>query len=124
VFGDGGVTALGLNLLNMAVIAPFAAVGVFALFRGRFQKVGIPVGAWMSVFLAAIACALELGFSYSISNGAFGIQMNLALLSMAGWHILIGVGEAIITTGVVLYLYRVAPDLIRKRNETAKEARA
>jgi cobalt/nickel transport system permease protein len=124
VFGDGGVTALGLNLLNMAVIAPFAAVGVFALFRGRFQKVGIPVGAWMSVFLAAIACALELGFSYSISNGAFGIQMNLALLSMAGWHILIGVGEAIITTGVVLYLYRVAPDLIRKRNETAKEAGA
>lgn len=121
VFGDGGVTALGLNLLNMAVIAPFAAAGVFAIFRGRFEKVGIPIGAWISVFLAALATALELGFSYSVSNGAYGIQMNLALISMAGWHILIGVGEAIITTGVVLYLYKVAPDLIRKRTSKVKE---
>ncbi|MEI6795487.1 MAG: energy-coupling factor ABC transporter permease, partial [Methanomassiliicoccales archaeon] len=101
VFGDGGVTALGLNLLNMAVIAPFAAAGIFRIFRGRYEKVGIPVGAWISVFLAALACAVQLGFSYSLSGGAYGIQMNLALISMAGWHIVVGVGEAIITTGVV-----------------------
>jgi len=121
VFGDGGVTALGLNLLNMAVIAPFAAAGIFRIFRGRYEKVGIPVGAWISVFLAALACAVQLGFSYSLSGGAYGIQMNLALISMAGWHIVIGVGEAIITTGVVLYLYRVAPDLIRRPSKEVKE---
>jgi cobalt/nickel transport system permease protein len=121
VFGDGGVTALGLNLLNMAVLAPVAAVGVFALFRGRWEKVGIPVGAWVSVFLAAMACALELGLSYSVSGGAYGIRMDLALLSMAGWHIAIGIGEAIITTGVVLYLYKVAPDLVRRPVKEAKE---
>jgi cobalt/nickel transport system permease protein len=114
VFGDGGVTALGLNLLNMAVIAPFSAAIVFKAFSGRAEKIGIPVGAWVSVVLAAVACALQLGFSYSLSNGAYGIQMDLALLSMLGWHILIGIGEAIITTGVVLYLYKVAPDLIRR----------
>lgn len=121
VFGDGGVTALGLNLLNMAVIAPFAAWFIFKVFSGRTEKIGIPVGAWVSVVLASLACALQLGFSYSLSGGAYGIQMNLALISMAGWHIIIGIGEAIITTGVVLYLYKVAPDLVRRPSQEAKE---
>jgi cobalt/nickel transport system permease protein len=122
VFGDGGVTALGLNLLNMAVIAPLVAYGAFSLFRGRYEKVGIPVAAWSSVVLSALACALELGSSYAVSGGAYGIQMWIAIVSMAGWHILIGIGEAIITTGVVLYLDRVAPDLVRgaaKKKEAA-----
>jgi cobalt/nickel transport system permease protein len=113
VFGDGGVTALGLNLLNMAVIAPVVAYAIFSVFRGKYRDIGIPVGAWASVLLAATACGLQLGLSYAVSAGAYGIQMNVALLSMAGWHILIGVGEAIITTGVVLYLEKVAPDLVR-----------
>jgi cobalt/nickel transport system permease protein len=68
-----------------------------------------------------MACALELGLSYSVSGGAYGIRMDLALLSMAGWHIAIGIGEAIITTGVVLYLYKVAPDLVRRPVKEAKE---
>lgn len=111
LFGDGGITAMGLNLLNMAVIAPLVAYGVIALAKGN--KLSVPVAAWASVFIASLACAAQLSLSYVISNGAYGIDPALAIPSMAIWHAIIGVGEAIITGGIVLYLAKVAPETLK-----------
>jgi cobalt/nickel transport system permease protein len=60
--------------------------------------------------LAAGACAVELGISGTIPLG-------LALKAMLGWHALIGVGEAVITTAVLGYVAAVRPDLITTRAE-------
>jgi cobalt/nickel transport system permease protein len=115
VFGDGGITALGLNLLNMAVIAPIITWATIKTFSGRFEKTGIVVGAWLSVVIAALVAALELSLSYELSGGAYGIVPSIAVPSMFIYHILIGIGEATITAGVVLYLQKVSPGMLRAR---------
>ena len=113
VFGDGGLTALGLNLLNMAVVAPLVAYGVLSAFRkGADLSRGarVPFAAWSSVFLASLLCGIQLALSYTISGGSFGIEGTLSIPAMTIYHAVIGIGEAIITTGVVLFLSRVAPE--------------
>ena len=86
-FGDGGLTALGLNLATMAA----------------------------SVFVAAVAATAELIASFGLSGGAYGIEAAIALPAMLGYHAVIGVGEAIITASIYLYLSKVAPELIRSK---------
>ena len=112
VFGDGGITALGLNTLNMAIIGSLAAWGVMRLTPKRFKLPGIAVAAWASVFLGATACAIELALSHSI-DPSYGIDGLIAIPSMMGLHSVIGVGEAIITTSVVAFLAKVAPETMR-----------
>jgi len=120
VFGDGGLTAMGVNILNMAIIAPLVAHGVLRIF-GERKSVGVPAAAWASVFVAATACAVQLALSYSLSGGAYGISGLLALPAMMGVHAVIGIGEAFITTGVVLFLAKVSPEMLG-RNVKASEA--
>ena len=112
VFGDGGITSLGLNILNMAIIAPLVTYGFMTLFR-RKTSVGIPVAAWASVFIASAVCAAQLALSYSITGGAYGITGTLAFPAMMGYHAVIGIGEAIVTAGVVMFLAKVSPEMLR-----------
>jgi len=113
VFGDGGITALGLNILNMAIIAPLVTYGVMTLFGERRSKTGTPVAAWASVFIAATVCAAQLALSYSISGGLYGITGVLAFPAMMSYHAVIAVGEAIVTTGIVLFLAKVSPEMLK-----------
>ncbi len=116
VFGDGGLTALGLNVLNMAVIAPAVAwLTLNAL--DNYKNFSIPLAAWASVFVAAVVCAAQLALSYGLSGGAYGIEAVIAFPTMMGYHLVIGVGEAIITVGVVAYLAKVAPETLSMRIE-------
>jgi cobalt/nickel transport system permease protein len=115
VFGDGGLTALGLNILNMAIIAPLVTWGVLKVFTERNRTAGIPVAAWTSVFLASAVCAAELALSYSLSGGAYGIPGTLAFPTMLGIYLLIGIGEAVITIGIVLFLAKVSPEMLEIR---------
>jgi cobalt/nickel transport system permease protein len=111
VFGDGGLTALGLNLLNMAVIAPLVSFTLLKLLKDR-DAVSVPVAAWCSVFLTAIVCGLQLALSYAISGGEFGVEAGIAIPAMGVWHAIIAVGEAVITVGVILFLTKVAPEML------------
>jgi len=120
MFGDGGITALGLNALNMAIIAPLTGWGVFNLIRpltSRMQKTGEGValasGAWASVFVAAAACAAELTVSYAVSSGEYGIAPTISIPSMLAYHAVIAAGEAAITVGIVAYVMNVSPEMIR-----------
>jgi len=114
IFGDGGLTALGLNLLNMAVVAPLVAYGGLRLLkRGTTEKgLTVPLAAWTSVFVTALLCGVQLGLSYTLSGGAFGIDWIISLPAMGIYHAFIAFGEAIITTGVVLFLSKVAPETL------------
>jgi len=130
MFGDGGITALGLNALNMAVIAPLTGWGVYTLLRTMTEKGGrtnsaasgfvVGAAAWASVFVAAAACAAELAVSYAVSSGAYGIAATVSVPAMLGVHAVIGVGEGIITAGVLAYLWSVQPDAITSAGQTAK----
>ena len=126
MFGDGGITAFGLNGLNMAVIAPLTGWGVFNLIKpvaSRSQKFGervaVGVASWASVFIAAAACAAELVVSYAISSGTYGIAATVSVPAMLGYHAVIGIGEAMITVGVIAYVLQVSPRTFQSSSATS-----
>jgi cobalt/nickel transport system permease protein len=112
VFADGGVTALGANILNMGVIGALlvgglmvAAHRVMPSRRGPFLAVA-GVGAWLAVVAGAAACSLELAASDTVPLGT-------VLPAMVGVHALIGVGEAVITVAAVSAVLSTRPDVVR-----------
>lgn len=105
IFGDGGMTALGANIVNMGVIGGFVGFYAYKALKGIGKIPAIFIAAWASIFLASIACALELVFA-----GTFPLEAGLA--SMALYHAVIGVVEGIITVVVILGIDKVRPDLL------------
>jgi cobalt/nickel transport system permease protein len=110
VFQDGGLLALGANILNMAIIGTIGGYVIFNALHKIFGnkkglQIGAAVAAWFSVVIAASFCALELAFSGTSPLG-------IVLPAMAGIHALIGIGEAIITVAVLSFIQKVRPDLI------------
>lgn len=99
-FYDGGLTALGANVLNMAMIAPWVAYAIWRPFASsKGQAVGVFLASWVSVMAAAAACSLELALSGTV-------PLKIVLPAMMGWHALIGIGEGIITTVAVAFVSR------------------
>jgi len=111
LFQDGGLLALGGNILNMAVIGPVVAYGFYrgvrTLLGNRRESTLVAgfVAAWVSIVVAALACAMELGFSGTSPIG-------IALPAMAGIHALIGIGEGLITLGALALVTATRPDLV------------
>lgn len=111
IFQDGGLTALGANIFNMALAGTIAGYAVYRVIRGilggkeRGILIGSAIAGWFSVVLAAGLCAVELGFSGTS-------PLTIALPAMAGVHALIGAGEAAITVLIVGFVLKVRPDLI------------
>jgi len=112
IFQDGGLLALGANILNMGLIASFGAhylyrLGILVLGDSRKSKlISGFIGAWSSVFLAAVACAIELAVSGVLPLG-------VVLPAMAGVHALIGVGEGLITSVVLSFVLATRSDLLQ-----------
>lgn len=110
VFQDGGLTALGANIFNMAIIGTMGGYFVYALIRRAIGKAGgiliaTAIAAWFSVVLASSFCAVELAISGTS-------PLKIVLPAMAAVHAIIGVGEAVITVLVVSFVLKVRPDLI------------
>lgn len=119
IFQDGGITVMGANIFNMGLIGTFGGYYLFRIIRnalGRDQLQGIVVGsavaAWVSVVVAATACAFELAASGTV-------PLAIALGAMVGWHVLIGVGEALITVATVTFIWRTRPDLFYRASRKA-----
>jgi cobalt/nickel transport system permease protein len=112
-FADGGISALGANIFNMAVIGglSFFLVRLIAgnSVRGKRFALGVFVSSWVSVVLGALACGLEIGVSPVFSQ-AGGIAVTVP--AMLFWHVLIGLGEAAITTTFTTQLYRLQPTIL------------
>jgi cobalt/nickel transport system permease protein len=110
LFADGGIIALGANILNLGIIAPLIGYITYRaacrLSPGRGGRLaGAFLGAWLSVLLAALAVAAELGLSGTA-------HPELAAIAMGGTHALIGLGEGFITSALIAYLLVVRPDLV------------
>jgi len=112
VFQDGGLTVLGANITNMGLVGTFFGYYVYRTIRyalGRNSWRGIVVGtavaSWLSVFVAAILTGIELALSGTV-------PLQVALTAMVSWHVIIGIGEAIITLAAISFIWRTRPDLI------------
>jgi cobalt/nickel transport system permease protein len=112
-FADGGIFAFGANVFNMAIIGglSFFLIKLFtknSRSTGRFAS-SVFVASWLSVVLGALACALEIGFSAAFAS-AGGIMVTVP--AMLFWHVIIGLGEAAITTALFSSLQRLQPEII------------
>lgn len=106
LFQDGGVTALGANIFNMAFVGVFTAYFIQRIFtrNSRLNIAGILISSWFSIVAASFICSLELGFS----NLA---PFNVVIPAMLIVHSIIGIGEALITFPVYLSVRKIIPEL-------------
>jgi cobalt/nickel transport system permease protein len=113
LFADGGVSAVGLNVLNMALVTVVVAWPVFrALVKVLPKKVPMAlvatmVAAWASVVASSIGFTIQ----YAI-GGNGGVDVGTVFGAMVGVHALIGIGEGLISAAVVGAVLAVRPDLI------------
>lgn len=112
LFQDGGLTVLGANIFNMGLIGTFGGYYLYKALRmlfgfNRWRGMAIATGvtAWASVVIGSLACAIQLAWSGTV-------PWAVALPAMLSWHLVIGVGEALITLVTVSYIWRVRPDLL------------
>ncbi len=116
LFGDGGLTTLGANILNMGVIAVFVPCALFLILNkvlkaeGRKLYAIIFVSGFVGDVLAAIAAGTELG----LSTPTFQYGLSVAVPAMAINHSVIGIGEGIVTMILVGTLLKVRPDVLSK----------
>lgn len=105
-------TVLGANIVNMGLIGTFCGYYLYRFVRftigrnsWRGMAIATAVSAWTSVFIGSILCALELSLSGTV-------PLKVAVSVMAFWHLLIGIGEALITLVVINFIWRTRPDLL------------
>jgi cobalt/nickel transport system permease protein len=111
VFADGGITALGANVLNMGVLGAVLAGFVVATLvrvlpptRGAYLG-AVAVTSWLAVMVGAAATGVQLAISDTVPLGT-------VMPAMLGVHALIGIGEAVITTAAVSAVLAARPDLV------------
>jgi cobalt/nickel transport system permease protein len=111
LFGDGGLTALGANFVNMGLIGAVVGYAIYVpLRRAIGGRAGVLIGgmaaAWFSVLLASGAFAIELAAS-GRRDHFFQVLGWMALV-----HSAIGLGEAVITGLVLRFVLLTRPDLV------------
>jgi len=115
LFGDGGITALGANAFNMGIIGGIVGFYLVMLFVKILNNTSLKkelkvtiataIGSYIAIVLASFICGIEIGISGTI-------PIEIAIPAMVFWHILIGIGEAIISALIVFYIYKTKPDFI------------
>lgn len=112
-FADGGLIALGLNVINLSVIATLGSWYVFKLLQKILPKNRIgfltatAIAAYISVPLSAVGFSIQFAI-----GGTAAIELSKVLIAMLGVHAVIGIGEAIITVLTVSAVLSVRRDLV------------
>jgi len=114
LFADGGVSALGLNVLNMALVT--AVVG-WLVFRWLMKVLpartsSAVVSSMVAAAVSVVASATAFVIEYSL-GGQGGVAVRTVLQAMVGVHALIGLGEGLITALTVGTVLAVRPDLVK-----------
>jgi cobalt/nickel transport system permease protein len=113
LFGDGGITTMGANIINMGVIGGFVG---FYTFRGlmittRNVNVAGFSAAWLACVLPALACAVEMYFA-----GTFPLVAGLVAMGL--YHALIGFIEGFVTVVAIRLIVTARPDIVDFRMDT------
>jgi cobalt/nickel transport system permease protein len=115
MFQDGGLLAMGANIVNMGVIGTMGGYAIYRVLctvlggeeRGRLPAAA--VAAWLAVMLGAAATSFELVISGTTT-------LAVALPAMLGTHAFIGIGEALISVGALALIKNARPDLLQLRD--------
>lgn len=116
LFGDGGITALGANVLNMGIIGVFIPCLLFFALNAALKPKSsrtilgmVFVSAFIGDLLAALAAAVEL----SLSQGVFQYSLSVTLPVMAINHSIMGIAEGVVAVIIIGALLKVRPDVLQ-----------
>ncbi|GGW15237.1 hypothetical protein GCM10018980_39740 [Streptomyces capoamus] len=113
LFADGGLTALGVNITDMAIVTTVVS---YAVFRGLLavlprKRRTVTVAAFVAALVSVPAAAVAFTLIYAV-GGTTDVSIGKVATAMIGVHVLIGVGEAVITALTVGAVIAVRPDLV------------
>ena len=113
LFADGGLTALGLNITNMALLGTAAGYLLIALLLRVLPKTpaGLAVTAFVASVVSVVVASQGFVLEYAL-GGTTRLSLGLIAGTMAGSHLLIGIGEGLIAATTVATVAKVRPDLV------------
>ncbi|WP_237152376.1 cobalt transporter CbiM [Oryzibacter oryziterrae] len=124
-FGDGGITAIGANCFNMAIVGPFVAYAVYQVIAGRSaltsvrRVVAAGVAGYVGINMAALIAAIAFGLQPMLFHDTTGAPLyapyplSIAVPAMMIGHLTIaGIAEAVAAAGLVAVLQRYEPELL------------
>jgi cobalt/nickel transport system permease protein len=125
LFGDGGITALGANCFNMAIVIPFVSYYSYTLIAGK-SEIAAPrrwvagaVAGYLGITVAAVLAGIELGIQPLIASAPDGrplyapYSLAVAVPAMALEHLIFfGLVEALITALIIKYLQKADRELL------------
>jgi len=136
-FGDGGISTLGANCFNMAIVGSLVAYAVYRLvasgsaLTSRRRVIGAAIAGYVAINVAALVAAVEFGIQPALFHDASGTPLyapyplHIAIPAMLIGHLTIaGLAEAVISGGLVAYLQVADPGLLRGTSGLSVEAGA
>ncbi|HEY7813833.1 MAG TPA: energy-coupling factor ABC transporter permease [Nakamurella sp.] len=113
VFADGGLTALGLNIILMGYTTCFVGYGIFRLLRKVLprNRTGVTLAAGIAAWCGVVAASVVFVGYYAV-GGTGGASVGTVAVAMIGVHVLVGIGEAVITALTVGAVMSTRPDLV------------
>jgi len=113
LFGDGGITTMGANIINMGVIGGFVGFYSFKGLMATTKNVNISgfAAAWLACLIPALACAVEMYFA-----GTF--PLTEGLIAMGLYHALIGIIEGFVTVVAIRLIVAARPDIVDFKIDT------
>jgi len=119
LFQDGGLLVMGANIFNMGVLTAIIGYGLYRAVLQRSRGVRLTVAgvaAWLAVVAAALLTSLQLWLSGTS-------QLQVVVPPMLGVHVLIGLGEAVITVAALAFIMQARPDLLDAKTVSEKGGR-
>jgi cobalt/nickel transport system permease protein len=119
-FGDGGITALGANCFNMAVVQVFVTYYLYRIFPGK-RPVVAAIAAYVGVNAAAMFTAIELGLQPLIAQKADGTplyapySLSVTVPAMLIGHLIAGLAEAAVTAAGIAHVTKSVPELMAQQ---------
>jgi cobalamin biosynthesis protein CbiM len=113
LFADGGLSALGLNIFNMGILAVWVSYLLFIGLKYILPKTkpGVALSATVAAFVSVPVAALGFSLQYAL-GGTGTISASTVAYAMVGTHILIGLGEALITFLTISSILASRSDLV------------
>jgi cobalt/nickel transport system permease protein len=113
LFADGGLSALGVNVILMAIVPAFIGYALFRMARQVLpkQRSGVIAASGVAAFTSVVAASVVFSFFYLL-GGEGSASTGTVMAAMVGVHTLIGIGEGIITALTVGAVLAVRPDLV------------
>jgi cobalt/nickel transport system permease protein len=119
-FGDGGITAIGANCFNMAIVPVFVSYYIYNTISSatlHSKRLAGAIAAYIAINISGILAGFELGVQPLIAHAPDGTPLyapyplSIALTAMISGHLLAGIAEAIITAGTISFLQHSIPEL-------------